>query len=177
MNKPKPQPQPEPEVLRPPFKRSAEAERLENYLGDLPVGEIVSYERIMELIGEDPQRGSGYAICLAVRSRLVRDGQVWFAIPAVGLKRANESETMEIVHGGFTSIKRKNHKNQRYLTAVDYGNLSNDEKREFNWLASVAGALKLFFNRAPQKRLQEKVAISESEIDPKSTLKLFSGEK
>jgi hypothetical protein len=110
---------------------------------------------------------------LGVRTRLVREGAVWFVLPGVGLKRANEDETMELVHSGFVSIKRKNVKNQRYLSSVDYAGLNNDQKREFNWLASVAGVLRLFVSRRVQKRLKTEVESSQSEMDPKRVLGLF----
>jgi hypothetical protein len=176
MKKNKPEPEPV-EVLKPPFKRSVEHERLFDYLAPLNIAAEVSYETIRGIIDEDPQAGAGYAIVKGVRDRLIKEGgAVWYPLPGFGLRRANPEETLEIIEAGIHSARRKNARNGRVVNAAakDYSKLDDEHKKEFNFLTSVVGALGMFFARPQQKKLQ--AATEDKAIDSKSVLKIFSGE-
>lgn len=169
-----------PEVLKPPFKRSVESERLENYLAELEIGRVVSYDEIEKLIDEDPQRGAGYSIVRGVRERLIKQSSaVWFVLPGVGLKRASTEEILEIGDSGLQSVKRKTVRTGRVVGAAtsDYSQLDNEGKREFNFLMSVVGALGQFFTRSNQKQVKNVVSDSATVIESTTVLKMFSGEK
>jgi hypothetical protein len=168
-----------PEIVRPPFKRSAESERLYNHLCDQPEGSFISYQQINELIQEDPQKPTGYALVKGVRERLIRENSVvWFVRPGIGLQRATTMEILEISDGNLRSIRRKIIRSGEVVkTAADkYDQLSTEGKTEFNFLMSALGTLKYFFNRNKQKQLKSKVTHVENVVDPKPVLQMF-GEK
>jgi hypothetical protein len=167
------------EVVRPPFKRSAESERLYNYLSDQPEGFFISYQQINELIQEDPQKPTGYALVKGVRERLIKENSVvWFVRPKIGLQRATTTEILEISDGNLRSIKRKIVRSGEVVkTATDkYDELSTEAKTEFNFLMSALGTLKYFFNRDKQKQLKSTVNRVENVVDSKLVLQMF-GEK
>jgi hypothetical protein len=163
------------EIVKPPFKRSVESERLENYLSELDVGQIVSYEKVETLIGENPRRGAGYAIVRGVRERLVKAGAVWFVLPTVGLQRATTAEILEISDTGMQSVKRKTVRTGRTLdvAANEYQTLDDEGKHHFNFLMSCVGALTYFFTRPAQKQLRNEVENCDTSVDGKTVLRMF----
>jgi hypothetical protein len=162
------------ERVKPPFQRSAESERLHSELEPRAIGEILSYEQIWKLIGEDPQSGAGYAIVKGVRDRLVKEqNAVWFVLPGIGLKRAGPQEMLEIIDAGLVSVRRKNQRNGRVVRAVDYDALGPEEKREFNFLSTIVGTLQLFFNPKARRLVREEVAKQKAVIDSTKVLGLF----
>jgi hypothetical protein len=168
------------ERLKPPFKRSAEAERLFEHLISRDEGQLVTYESIARLIEEDPTRGAGYAITRGVRERLIKEySVVWFVIPTVGLQRANASEMLEISDGNLQSVKRKIRRTSRITVAASskYAELDTEQKTEFNFLMSVTGALSQLFNRAKTKEIKAKIKASQTVMESGEVLRLFGGEK
>jgi hypothetical protein len=168
-----------PEIVRPPFKRSAESERLYNHLCDQPEGSFISYQQINELIQEDPQKPAGYALVKAVRERLIKENSaVWFVRPGIGLQHATTMEILEISDGNLQSIRRKILRSGKVVitAAHKYDQLPSEGKTEFNFLMSALGTLKYFFNRNKQKQLKTKVSHAENVIDSKLVLQMF-GEK
>lgn len=165
------------DVVRPPFKRSAESEKLFEHLLSLNEGVIVSYESIMLLIQEDPTRGAGYAIVKGVRERLIKDQSVvWFVIPTVGIQRATAVEMLEISDGNLRGIKRKITRTGRITKAAasQYAELSTEAKTEFNFLTSVIGALNQFFDRGKQKQIKAKIEQTQLGLDSTAVLEMFS---
>jgi hypothetical protein len=162
----------EPKVLRPPFKRSAEAKRLEDHLADKPEGHQVSYQFIKELIGEDPQT-TGYMIVYAVRKRLLKEGAVWYVVPGEGLKKAAPDEVIELVDDGLKSVRRKVTRTNKVLNACAYDRLEVEEQHDFNNQKSTLGILSFFLRRPQQKKLKENASET---FDPRKILKLFGGE-
>jgi len=170
--------EPLPEVLKPPFRRSAESERLENYLSNLGVGCEVSYDMIENIIHEDPRRGAGYAVPYGVRKRLMKEAAaVWYVMPGIGLKRASLDEILELSDAEIQAARRKVSKGGRTLNAasVEYETLNNEQRKEFNFLRSVIGALGLFFRRPQQRKLREQVEASNQLVDSRNVLKMFGG--
>jgi hypothetical protein len=164
-----------PEILRPPFKRSAESERLERLLSELEIGTVVTYAQLRELIGEDPRAGVGYNLVRAVRERLIRERiAVWFTLAGVGLKRGSPTEILELASSGLVSVRRKNQRTQQVLTNADFAQLTSEERRDFNWLATTLGTLRLFLSRPVQKKLQD--LTQEVQLEPEKVLRLFGGE-
>lgn len=164
------------EILKPPFKRTAESEQLYAYLIAHAEGQLVSYETVRALINEDPQRGAGYGIVKAVRERLIKEESiVWFVIPSVGIQRATAPEMLEISDGNLQGIKRKIMRTTRITGAAanQYAKLNDEQKTEFNFLMSVTGALKQFFVRSKQKKIRDKIQENQTVIEHGNVLKLF----
>jgi hypothetical protein len=166
------------EVLHPPFKRTAEAQKLEEHLADKAIGELVSYEQIEQLIGEDPQRGSGYSIVYCVRKRLLKESAVWYPIPGLGLRRASPEEVLELVDDGFQSLRRKVARTGRVLNACDYEKLDTEGRHNFNSQRSNIGILGFLLKRPQQKQIKEfSLQFSDETFDPRNVLRLFGGDK
>jgi hypothetical protein len=165
-------------VLHPPFKRTAEAQKLEEYLADKAIGELVSYEQIERLIGEDPRRGSGYSIVYCVRKRLLKEGSVWYPMPGLGLKKASPEEVLELVDDGFQSLRRKVVKTCRVLNACDYDKLDTEAQRNFNAQQSNIGILGFLLKRPQQKQIKNlSQQFSNQPFDPRNILRLFGADQ
>jgi hypothetical protein len=167
------------EVLHPPFKRTAEAQKLEEHLADKAIGELVSYDQIERLIGEDPRRGTGYSIVYCVRKRLLKEASVWYPIPGVGLRKAGPEEVLELVDDGFQSIRRKITKTGHVLNACDYDKLDIEAQRNFNTQRSNIGILSFLLKRPQQKQIKNlSQQFSDQTFDPRNILRLFgAGQK
>lgn len=158
--------------VKPPFRRSAEAEKVFALLEKGAIGNIVNYERLRDLVDEDPQIGSGYAIIKGVRDRLVRElGHVWFVLPGIGLKRANPDEVVELADAGIESLRRRNQRNGMLIKTIDPDQLEGEARAEFNFLSSIIGTLGLFFGRKERRQLKQETV--SAPIDSKKVLQLF----
>jgi hypothetical protein len=145
----------------------------------LAEGHLVAYDRVRAVIDEDPQRGAGYSIVKGVRERLIKEQSVvWFVIPGVGLQRATAVEMLEISDGNLAGLKRKIVRTAQITKAAasQYGQLTNQQKTEFNFLVSVTGALKQFFNHGKQKEIRQKIEETKTMMESGNVLRLFGQE-
>lgn len=119
---------------------SLETARLVEFLKPWPVGEIVTYKSLSEVIGKDTQGMTGRSNLVSAVRVLARDyGQAWGAVRGVGVKRLDPVETLDSVSERTRRAGRQIFRARKTLGLVEYAALPIDKKREHDALTVLTG--------------------------------------
>jgi hypothetical protein len=122
--------------------KSIETELLEKYLLEHQADPLISYASLAAVIAEDVRTGRGYARLKSARDGLLRDHQILFVnVPKAGWKRADNTEVLATGGNTLRTIHRAAHRGVKRFKATRIGDLTNDQKHEFNATASLLGAV------------------------------------
>lgn len=156
---------------RPQFRLGVDTQTLLKYLETIPVGEIVSYEVLGNLIGCDVQSDRGSLE--SARRLLVRDNQIVFGVVrGVGLKRLNPSEVVEQEGETVTKIRRATKRSLKRLASADFDSLSKPDQNKHRLVSATLGAIAVCSSQKAHNRLEQRIQ-SNGQLDAVEALKLF----
>lgn len=146
---------------------------LVDFLATKPEGTTIAYTAMNELIGRpvDPT-SEGYRYLTSARRILLRDhGIVIDAEPKVGVRVCTNEEKILVSNRDLARGRRAVKRSRQKLTAVQYDQLSDGKKREWNARMSMLGALELM--AAPKAVARVEKAIEGHVLPSARTLELF----
>ena len=143
------------------FELSVDVLKLEASLVDVAVGVTISYQFLSGLIGRDVAHGAR-GVLTSARKRLMREPhRVFFgAVRGVGLRRLT---ARGMLTGGKAHLVRSSNQarySERIVTAVEYDDLTADERIQHNVLLSQAGVIRHVASTRTSQKLR--VALTEA---------------
>jgi len=129
--------------MTPDFQKSAQTLALMDRLRLAPVGEVVSYSALSEVIGESITESRGH-LYTAIKA-LMPDGLAFGTVRGEGVKRLTADElpaigAAAIVHIGRTSRRAR----ARMAVVSGMNDVSNEARIKINTASSLLGALEHF---------------------------------
>jgi hypothetical protein len=160
------------------FTASYETRLLYERLRKLEVKEIVSYQELSKIIGQDVQE-SGRGALTSARKMAQRDDRiVTDAVTNVGITRIGDVETIASASLTFKKVRRAVQRGTERLTSVDFDNLSNDDKIRHNASISAFMVMKMMGRPKTVERLAAAVNTTNTgQLPIARTLELFRGPK
>lgn len=155
-------------------ERSAETWAVVNLLKEVPELGIVSYEKLAQVIGNNPQEDGRHHVASACKI-LEREGGIIFdAVENVGLKRADDLLKVAIGRKRLRKTARAAKRTRRVLAAVEkWDALPEEKRREHNILAAQAGAIQAMAGMRAARALGGKMDEKRQQLDPSESLKLM----
>lgn len=139
-----------------PFRQGSDTAALIRFLSEIPVGDLVTYERLTTEIGRDIHRF--WHVLESARKRLVIDkGIVFDVVLMVGIRRLNDDEIVDLSDRARAKTRRHARRVARKLICVDYDNLSREKQTKHNASLSLFAAMTELVSSGGQKRLEAKV--------------------
>ena len=126
------------------------------YLKQKQVGDIVTYEQLSKIMNlEVPKNIVAAGIMVAVKKTLERDdGKCFKTIRSVGIKLLNSAETVEVIDGNISRIGRIAKSGLQTLSTVNYNELTDQEKTDFNRKSGVLGVMKMSAMPKTQNKIE-----------------------
>jgi len=157
---------------RPKFVVSFETQQLADRLKSLQVGDIVSYEELSRLAGENVQQHS--ARLRSARKMVERDSGFLLApIRGIGIKRIEPTEQAMIGPNAIQKARRRTNRDLFRMSLVAFDALTDEQKAAHNTAASALGAMELFTRARSLHKLAAAVGNQHERIPVADTLKLF----
>lgn len=155
-------------------KLSIDSQLIAERMMQVEIGQLVTYEVLSEVIGQDVTGDHGRGCLATARRMLQRDSQMVFdAVRGVGLKRLSDAE---IVQSGARSVRRVRsaaRRGSRLLTSVgDFDSLPASDKLRHNATLSVLGAIEAISSAGSVKKVEQRVTAA-SPLPIAATLAAF----
>jgi hypothetical protein len=139
--------------------------RVEEVLGAAVAGDIIDYGQLSKILGRNVQNGARAIIQRAVKRQL-KDGRLWLCIRKVGYRLAQVSDALPLVEHGRLKVYRTAKREALKLATVDYDALDRDQRTAVLAAQSMYGAVAAFTKADGLKRIEGKIAESESKALP-----------
>jgi hypothetical protein len=160
------------------FTASYETRLLYERLRKLRVKEIVSYQELSKIIGQDVQVEGRGALTSARKMAQREDRIVSDAITNVGIIRISDTETVAGASLTFKKVRRAVQRGTDRLTSVDFDKLSSDDKLRHNASISALMVVKMMGRPKTIERLSTAVNTTNTgQLPIARTLELFRGPK
>jgi hypothetical protein len=159
------------------FVRSLITQELVRKLCEIPTGEIITYNTLSGIAGENSQLKARGTIESA-RKILHRDYNIDFiTLTNIGLKRAENSEIVTHSKKYISRSRNSIKKGCSIYQCLNYDGLNNEEKVHANTTSSMLGVLELITRPKIIKRIEQEVRKHNEplqlETTLQETLKLF----
>lgn len=121
---------------------SIDAQRLEAALLAVPIGELITYERLSDMIGRNVQH-EARGVLASVRRRILARYSMYFdPVRNVGLKNSDDVGKVAAGSRGPQQVRRLAKRRMRELASVtDFNALPNDQKLQHNTNMGILGML------------------------------------
>lgn len=140
-----------------------------------PVGELITYDSLSEVIGFDVTEARGRGYLETARRRLLKDHALVFGvIRGEGLKRLSDEEIARTVGKRYIkAVRSKSRKAYNENTSVDFDGLSPDAKVSHQCTMTILALMKHVTDRKSINKIQHKVKETFTEISQKDTLAML----
>jgi hypothetical protein len=156
------------------FQPSIDTQMIEERLRKAPVGDLVTYAELTQLVGRDV-REAVYHCLQSARKRLEKDGMLFGTIEGEGLRRLSDSEIVKVPAAATLRQRRMSQRVLRQLACVqDFPALSAQDRVAHNTSMSLHGAIYLMTKPNEVKRLSDRVSEAGEKLATAKTLELFS---
>jgi len=153
---------------------SIESQLLVDRLVTVDAGDVISYEKLAEAIGQPVRSGTGRNRLQTARRILQRDhGVVFEAVIGVGLKRMDAAGCVRVGSAYRQRIRRAAKRGLSKLLCADPAKLTNEQKTEYHATASHLGVLHHLTGRAATKQLAAAVEKTDQRLPVAKTLAAF----
>jgi len=154
------------------FRRSLETSLIVERLAKCEPGDVVSYEELSTLLGT---RVSGVTSQLQSAKRVVlAEHSLYFDIQrGAGLICAGNDGRIASAKDGIKHIHRAANRKLKILGTANVAAMTNEEKMQFNTVASHVGVLAGITTARAQNKLAAAVAVSEQCLPLVKTLEAF----
>lgn len=132
-----------------------ETSRLIAFLEPQPVGTIVGYPELSEIIRRDSQNGGRGIVSSATRWLLNNKGHVWGSERGTGIRRLGDDEIVTKGRSGLRKVHRAVGRAAKVVGCAEYDNLSRDQKQEYDALNIGFRTLKLFSRKDGFEKLKK----------------------
>lgn len=155
-----------------PFRRA-----LVEWLREVPVGEVVTYDDLSELAGEEIRQV--WHLVASAREVLLKEGVAFDVVTNVGLKRLDDAGKVAAAEGYLSKGRNAAKRSVRMLRASNVAALSPEERVRYTVADIRAGVALLFGSKRIGQELEKTVAAGTSSRQlresVKDTLRQFSG--
>ena len=155
------------------FEKSADTKILENVLGGIEVGQLVTYEELSSAIGRDVRKHARSSLGTARRGLLSQKGFVFGVELNVGLIRLCDSDIIKSTERDRVHLQRTAKRSLKKLTVVKFDGLSADEKRAHIVASAQIGTIAMFAAKTSAKKIESRVTTDSKALPIGDTLKLF----
>lgn len=155
------------------FSRSYDVQQLVELFASVKVGEVVTYEDIAKA-GTDHKTPKGAGRIQSARRILQREKQCVFAVvDKVGYMRLDDSEIVKTGATSVARIRRESLRGVKRLACVDYGKLSDADKRKHDAVSSHLGILAECSRPDVVAKIESKVDETKAKLTFDATLDAF----
>lgn len=124
--------------------RLPETSRLIAFLEPQPVGTVVGYPEISEIIRRDAQNGGRGLIVSATKWLQNNKGHVWVSERGTGIRRLDGTEIIGKGRSSLRKVNRAVNRAAKVIGCAEYDKLSRDQKQEHDALTVGFRTIKLF---------------------------------
>jgi hypothetical protein len=158
------------------FQTSIETRLLYDRLRKLGVGEVVAYEELSEIVGQNIQKEAWAALSSARRMILRDENKVCDPLRGYGIKYLTDAEANSTGTHTLMKVRRLTDRGVKKVLAADYDNLTPEDQTRRNATLSAFSVVKLM---AKPKSLDRIAAANTTagELPIARTLELFKGPK
>jgi len=162
------------ELVKPPIPASAEIDRLMERLQSMAVEQIVPYDEILVLIGEDKKKSRWRSIVQrAIRRLLNEHGIVFTAVRGIGLQRLASNGIVKQSGKSIPAIRRKVRRTRRMLDCANIEELNREDHTTYILTASMLAVIAPLTAPRFLGQLTMRAADTTQEIRPGRVLELF----
>ena len=155
-------------------ERSYEVGLLVERLAKLVEREQITYEELSKLLGENAQSERNRGRLASARRIVEREhGIVIVPIRNVGLMRGDNAAITATGHATIKHVRSVSRTRLKALGCVDVGKMNNEEKIQFNTVASHLGVLKEFSGTAAVKKIESAVQATADRLPVAKTVAAF----
>lgn len=141
----------------PDFARSTQTLKLIEVLQAASIGDILSYAKLSESIGEDIQTDARHYLYSAMNA-LQGDGVAFGTVRGQGIKRLTADEIPAIGDAALLHIRRSSRRARKRMRVADGMNdMSNESRVKINATASLLGAIEHFSTGKSAAKAAEEV--------------------
>lgn len=156
------------------FEKSADTSIIENRLRNTNVGDVVTYDELSKLLGRDVR-----AYCTSnlqtARRTMVNESIFFDVLTGEGLRRLNADEAVTTSQAYVTRAKSAANRGMNHLANVPFDGLTEESKKKHLSVSAQLGAVALFSSSKANKRIEQKINGSATQLPIGETLKLFGG--
>jgi hypothetical protein len=156
------------------FEKSADTKVLENVLGEVAVGDLVTYEQLSQAIGRDVREHALPSLSSARRGLLNQKKYVFGVEHNIGLRRLNDTQIVDASESDRAKLKRAANRAICKLSVVDFDQLPPEKKRQHTIASAQMGAVAMFAGKSATKKIASSVNDSKTTLAIGETLKMFS---
>lgn len=154
---------------------SIDSKLLYDRLKTLEPETFVSYEELSAVIGRDVQQSAYGNLTTAVKKALTEDHIVLAPVRGKGIKRLTDCEIVSTSDRHFEHVRRTSRKQVRKLGAVDYEQLSKEDKIKHNTNIAIIGLFNHVTSSPAIRKLEESVEKAQAPLAIGKTLEVFRG--
>lgn len=146
--------------FRPSVTTATDRRLLIDRLLEVPVGEVLTYEAITDLLGRDVRTTSACRSALhsALNHLRRHRSAIYAAVPKVGYKRLDDCGKVTAAESTMRRAHRAAHRSAAILAAVEkFDAMPEDSRTRHNALMSIAGAIALGTSKKSLDKVQERV--------------------
>lgn len=141
-----------------PFRLSPLTREIEKELLSLPIGSIVYYEHLTNIIGLDCcPGGHGYRYFCTARDRLTKQGIRFVNIPKSGYKKLSDNESVLDIGHSQKRLYKKNNKELTSLESIEYENLNLNEQFQYNAIKISGTFVKRILSEKVKHKMIERI--------------------
>lgn len=160
--------------VRPPFKATAERQRLVERMLDMKIDEVLNYRDITALTGEKAQSERGLAIIRSAKKAVRNEyHRVFVNLRNVGLKRLADEEIVEHVGTVLVAVRRKVKVGAHELQCVSYAELPLEKRTEYQLNQTLLHYVSSLVSNESQKNVKALIASQSEDPQVGNVLQLF----
>ena len=163
--------------MTPDFSRSTQTIALIEALQAAPIGAVLTYAYLSEVLGEDVQSGaSRYHLYSAMRAVQAEHGIIFGTVRKTGIKRLAAEELPAIGDAALLHIRRASRKARKRMGVVNKMNDAPNEVRvKINAAASLLGAIEHFTGGKQLTKAAEVAKVSNTTVPPMALVEALKG--
>jgi hypothetical protein len=162
------------EYVKPPFKASAERDRLIERMLKMEISELLPYGDIAGIIGESAQTQRGYSIIRSAKKLLRNEHhRVFVNIANNGIKRLNDDEIVDHVTSVVVSVRRKVKVGSRELECVSYAELPVEKRTDYHLNRTLMHYVTAMVNNESIRNSRALIASQSEAVEAGNVLSLF----